>query len=82
MKVLLTAKEDITAKDGREFVKLSFVTASNGVTGDVFITKDKYEALNLGVKNFVSAEDLAELVANLPSVDIEFDQRGRMVTVS
>lgn len=81
MKVFLTSRETIKAKDGREFVKVYFLSAKDGVTGDLFMTKEKYEALALEDGSFLSSASLKGLLAEESSYEVEFDQRGRLVSV-
>jgi len=81
MKIILTAKEPIKAKDGVEYVKCSFIAVATGISGDVFTTKDKYEAFGVSDKSYLDKELLKELSVQATVVDVEFDQRGRVVAL-
>jgi len=81
MRVILTAKENIKAKDGTEYVKCSFISTTDGKSGDVFTTKDKYESFDISTDSYVPLKDLIEFARSVPVVDVEFDQRGRVVSL-
>lgn len=81
MKIILTAKEPIKAKDGVEYVKCSFIAVATGISGDVFTTKEKYDAFGVSERSYLDKAVLEQLAENATVVDVEFDQRGRVVAL-
>jgi len=81
MKVILTAKEPIVGKDKREWVKASYID-TKGVSGEIFLSKEKFDEAKIRDDRFLSTEILNELVTTVKLVDVEFDRRGRVVSIS
>jgi len=78
MRVIITNKQEITAKNGKEYISLKGVSQS-GETVDLFL--DVNQAHQMEVLNVVpmSQDDLDSLFANAAEVwEVSFNQRGRV----
>lgn len=78
MRVIITNKQEITAKNGKEYISLKGVSQS-GETVDLFL--DVNQAHQMEVRNVVpmSQDDLESLFANAAEVwEVSFNQRGRV----
>lgn len=72
MKVIVTKVTEIVGKDGREWTKLDFVAATGDV-GTVMYQRGKF--------NITQDIDMSE-IADRAGTSVEFDQRGRLVSVA
>lgn len=78
MKIALTSIETITGKDGREWARISGFTKS-GKSVKAFMPKAKCSVPD---SESPELEALTEASAYLPSVNVEFDEDGRVEEAS
>ncbi len=81
MKVLVTKKDEFSSKAGTPFVKCSYID-EKGETGEVFTTKEKFDAFGYSVKKVLDPADLVELFKSLETSEVEFNSRGQVVSLS
>lgn len=81
MKVILTTKEPIVSKSGDEYVKVGFIDCKSGKVGEIFTTKKVYDSFEISDDKFLQSSVLKELVATSSIAEVEFDQRGRLVSL-
>jgi len=72
MKVHVTQVTAITGKDGREWTKVAFVTPTGDV-GTAMYAKGSFETPERNITD----EELSQYA----TTQVEFDQRGRLVSV-
>jgi len=80
MKVILTNRKDIKSKAGQVFGLYSGISLS-GSTVQVFLTPEQEAEFGLNSDHVVSKSDLTEIFEKFDSVDVEFNERGRVDTV-
>jgi hypothetical protein len=81
MKIILINKENISTKDGREFVKVGFISTKDAKVGEIFTTKANYDSYKIDDDKYLSGVLLDKVVAEAEEADVEFDQRGRLVNL-
>ncbi|MDQ3077133.1 MAG: hypothetical protein M3Q63_03740 [bacterium] len=84
MKFIVTSvsKPFKSSKTNKEYLTLHAVDVTSGEVSPILFEKEQYEAYNLDETKIVSNEDLQELVSNAPTVDIQFNQRGRVTSIN
>lgn len=79
MKLAITGKREVTSKKtGENYVILSGV-ASSGKTVEAFFSVSQLAGVNVSVP---TKEVLAGLFKTLPVLDVEFNEQGRVESVS
>jgi len=82
MKIILTSKQNIKAKTGQQYVKLSFLNIKTGESGDVFLTADQFASYNIPDASILSKENVDDVSWPIEPVDVEFNQRGRVESLT
>jgi len=78
MEVVITSKQEITAKNGKEYLSLKGISRS-GETVDIFLDVNQAHAMEVRSLEPMSKEDLESLFANAAEIwDVSFNQRGRV----
>jgi len=78
MKIALTGVEEITGKDGREWVRLSGF-AKSGKAVKAFMPSEKFRV----DPSIAPSEDvILESMSVLPTINVEFDEDGRVDEVT
>jgi len=80
MKVILTQKAVITSKKGETYTIYRGLGKS-GVTIELFLNETDKERFEIPASKVMTEEVLNSLFETAPVVDVEFDQRGRVVSV-
>jgi len=80
MKVILTKKVAISAK-GKDWVKVGYINRKDGSTGTIFTSKEDFDGYNIPESAFLSDEDFTRFVGFAPVVEVDFDERGRVINV-
>jgi len=81
MKLIVTSKQAIVAKDKKRYVLLKGIVES-GDTVDIFTTEEQADGeFNLPAGAIATAEQIAKLFEDLPVCEVEFNQRGRLVSL-
>jgi hypothetical protein len=80
MKVVICSKENISSKKGVDYVKMGFLS-STGVPGEIFTTKEKYDAFNFDEKKIMDRDALKSIFEGVDNVDVEFDQKGYLTGI-
>jgi len=78
MKIVITGKDVIKSKKGAEYVKLSYLSPK-GQAGEIFTTKEKYDAFAMDESKISTSETLKKMVEMNDLVDAEFDPKGYLV---
>jgi len=78
MKIVITGKDTIKSKKGAEYVKLSYVSPK-GQAGEIFTTKEKYDAFAMDESKICSSETLKKFVELSDMVEAEFDPKGYLI---
>jgi len=81
MKVILTSFKEIVSKKGDEYVKCGAI-GENGDAFDVFTTKKVFVEGRVDGSSALSKADLTEIFSKYESVDVNFDNNGRVVNVA
>lgn len=80
MKVVITSKSVINAKNGQKYFKYDgFSETGEPVTA--FLNEEQETDLGIPKGAIVQPDQLKELFESLPVVDIQFNQRGRLQTI-
>lgn len=81
MRVICLKPEEIkSSKTGAEYRKVSYIS-EQGKSGEVFLSKEEFDALNFPVGKCLVLDDVKELFEKFQAVDVEFNERGRCVGV-
>jgi len=79
MKLVLLSKEEIhSSKNNTDYVKCMAIS-DKGVAIEIFSEASK---LNIPADTVLSPKEVAELFTTYKSVDVEFDNRGRVLSLS
>lgn len=81
MRLILTAKQDIKARTGQEYVKISYIDPKSGETGDLFVPREQYVAYDLSADVIATPEKISKVEWPVEMVEVEFNQRGRVVSL-
>jgi len=83
MKVILTKKQDIvSSKTKSAYVKCDWLNPKTGAVGEIFCSKEQFESYGLPEDRIATKEDLKTFEDASLITEIEFDNTGRLVTVS
>jgi len=80
MKVILTQRQELTSKKGGAFVILRGV-AEDGSTIEAFLSGEQIEQFDVAPTAILKKSEIQRLFQELPAVDIEYNQRGRVVSI-
>lgn len=80
MPVILFSKVSFSGKDGRKWVKYTAIN-SKGEEVAMFFSAEQAEALAIPDAVVVKPAQLEQLFKELPIVDVQFNQRGRVESV-
>jgi len=80
MKVVLLHKEEINAKGGKVFVKYGGFNAQGKII-EIFVTKEQADAFGIPDSKLVTPQELKEMHSNFETVDVQFNERGRVDSV-
>jgi len=80
MQVILTSRQDITAKNGQKYVKYGGIY-ENGDEASIFLSAEQASEFNIASGDMLSKEQLKQLFADMPVCEVEFNQRGRIQTL-
>jgi len=80
MKVIVTYKQDITAKAGQKYVIYRGISESGDMV-EAFLTASQAEEFAIPDSVIASKAQVAELFRDMPAVDVEFNQRGRIDSI-
>jgi hypothetical protein len=80
MEVIITSRQAIKGKDGREWVKFGGISHS-GETFDAFASKEVAESWEIPTTAIASPEQVKELFATLPVAEVSYNQRGRVESI-
>lgn len=81
MRLLVLSKVDIKGKDGREWVKVSGLSEKGEVV-EPFMPKAQFETLDFPTDAFLNLKDIETMFKEYKSVNVSFDSRGRVESVS
>jgi len=81
MKTILTNKTEITAKTGEAYVIYNGF-AEDGSPVQAFLSAAQAKEFAVPAKSIVDPGTIAEMFENLPTVDVDFNQRGRVVSIT
>lgn len=81
MRFIATEKTIIKSKDGREWGVLKGIL-ENGTNYEFITAKEQFEALSIPDDVVLSKDDVKELFTEYKSCNVEFDQRGKVVSIS
>jgi len=82
MKIIIANKDTFASKkSGEEYVKAQFINAVNGATGEIFLSKKEFEKFDVSIPDMATNIDLVSALKQVESVDVEFDQKGRLVSI-
>jgi len=76
----ITKKEQFKAKDGREYVKLHYLSA-NGEVGEVFTSLETFQAFRYNETKIQSPETLTKVLDLCDTTIVEFDNKGRVTAL-
>jgi len=80
MQLAITKKVEIKSKAGQAFTILHGI-AEDGETVQVFMNEAQAKEFDVPEGAIATAEQLKALHADLPVVDVDFNNRGRLVGV-
>lgn len=78
MKIIAMPFEKITGKDARVWIKSIGIT-ERGTSVEIFLSQKDFDSYGANEKNCLSFEVLKEMFATLPTLDVEFNEKGRIV---
>ncbi len=78
MKVILFPFDSIMSKTGTAYVKANGLT-ERGTMVEVFLSKKDFDAFGLDIKKVSSMEDVKNLFDTLETVNVEYNEKGRIV---
>jgi len=81
MKVLLTQTQEITSKKGDKYVILRGIS-SDGGTVEAFLNAAQAQEFKAAELPKLTKEEVTEIQNGFKCVEMDFDQRGRLVEVS
>jgi len=81
MRILITETAIIEGKDGREWGVLKGLL-ENGKNYEYFASKEEFEALAIPTDAVLSKDDIKEVFSTYKTLSVEFDQRGKLFTIS
>lgn len=81
MQAIITSRQEITGKNGKKYFVYQGIGKS-GKTVECFLGED--QEIEFGVPENARAthEQLTALFKELPVIEVDFDQRGRLVSIS
>lgn len=82
MKAVLTHREAITSKAGVSYVIYRGVSPQSGRTVELFLTQEQEAQYGLSAADLVDKEAMLEFFNEQNQVDVEFNERGRVDSVS
>jgi len=81
MKLIITKKESFVGKKNSiPYVKLSFLSV-DGATGEIFTTKEKFDAFGLDENKICSADTIKKIIECADVVRGDFDQKGYITSL-
>jgi len=80
MEVILTNRKSIKSKAGQAFSIYGGLSAS-GSTVQVFLTPEQEVKYGINDSHVMSKEELTDLFEKATTVDVEFNERGRVDSV-
>jgi len=80
MQLAITKKVEIKSKAGQAFTILHGV-AEDGETVQVFMNEAQAKEFDVPTGAIASAEQLKQLQSDLPVIDVDFNNRGRLVSI-
>jgi len=81
MQVIVTSKQTIKSKAGQSYVILHGLSESGEVVSTMVTAEQAAGEFAVPESAMASKEQIAALFKDLPVVDIDFNQRGRLVGV-
>lgn len=78
MKVVLTKVEKFPSKKGDVWVNISYINPVSYQTGRSLISEKMWSACEIGDELVVPTEDLKSFLKDYNTVDIVFNERGRV----
>lgn len=78
MKIIAMPFEKITGKDTRVWIKSHGIT-ERGTFVEIFLSQKDFDAYGADEKNCLSKEVLLEMFETLPTMNVEFNEKGRIV---
>jgi len=80
MKVLITQKTKITSKKGANYVIVRGI-AEDGGTVEAFLGQEQIDKFQPDNLEMMSDAERNDIFSDLKTVDMQFDQRGRLVNI-
>lgn len=81
MRFIAFEKTTIKGKDGREWGVIKGML-DNGSSYEFFTSKAEFDALAFPDDAVLSKDEVKEIFGQYKSAEVQFDQRGKLVTVS
>jgi len=82
MRCVITSFDEFTGKKNDvDYVKLCFLS-STGKAGEIITTREKFGAFMVDPTTTLTKDDLDEIFSKYKSVEIYFDQRGYLDSIS
>jgi len=81
MKIIIANKATFSSKTGVEYVKASFISPINGATGELFLSKKEFDSYGVEILDSQFSKELVDSLKGLPTLEVEFDQKGRVVSL-
>jgi len=82
MQIVITHRQNITAKNtGDKFLILRGISRS-GDTVELFMNQEMQEKFPVSASAMVAPDALASFFDSVPTVEVEFNQKGRVESLS
>lgn len=83
MKVIITNKVEIKSKkDNKEYVILSYIDPTTGDAEKAIVEKTIFEGYELTDDSYLSKDELQGFASKSPTVDMSFNNRGRLTNIT
>jgi len=80
MEVVITSRTEITSKNGQKYFLYKGIS-KGGDTIEVFLNGDQEIEIGVPASARATAQQLEKLFTELPVIDVQFNQRGRLETI-
>jgi len=81
MEIIITSLAEFSSKTGQAFVKCTYFD-KNGIGGEIFTSKEKFDAFGFDVKKVMEKADLDKLFTEYETCKVLFDNKGRVLSLS
>jgi len=82
MKAVIISKQLIKAKNGKQWTKCDALATKSGQPVQIFVETQEFDKYGVDDEYVVPQVEIVEFLAQYKNVDIDFNERGRIESVS